>query len=80
MFNASLNDIDIELKQNIALRMKELLEISGKKQFHFASDVDKDRQTVQRCENGRGRSIYSINKFCEQIGIELWEFFDAPYF
>lgn len=77
---AKLDNIDKVLKTKIALRIKELREGTGKKQSKFASDTEKDRQTVQRWEGGRGISIYSIDKFCKEIGIELWEFFKSPLF
>ncbi|WP_191967941.1 helix-turn-helix domain-containing protein [Rhizosphaericola mali] len=72
---ARLDDIDTELKEKIALRIKALRMSTGKIQSAFAIDAEKDRQTINRWEGGRGISIYSINKFCKDIGIELWEFF-----
>ncbi len=75
-----LDDIDLALKEKIARRIKGLRERSGKNQSTFASDAEKDRQTLSRWETGRGATIYTINKFCKEIGISLSKFFDDPIF
>jgi transcriptional regulator with XRE-family HTH domain len=76
----TLDNIDIALKEKIARRIKSLRESSGKKQSAFASDTEKDRQTLSRWETGRGATIYTINKLCKELGISLSQFFDDPIF
>jgi transcriptional regulator with XRE-family HTH domain len=76
----SLDKIDIELRDKIAARIKELRESSGKSQTEFALELGVDKQTLHRLESGRGATIYSINKFCKVIGITLSEFFDSVVF
>lgn len=75
-----LDNIDSKLKKQIALRIKELRESSGKNQTQFAYNYGKDKQTQHRWEKGRGATIYTINKFCKAIGITLSEFFNSPLF
>lgn len=76
----SLDKIDIELRDKIAERIKELRESSGKNQSEFALELGVDKQTLHRLESGRGATIYSINKFCKVRGITLSEFFDSGVF
>jgi transcriptional regulator with XRE-family HTH domain len=76
----SLDKTDIELRNKIAERLKELRESSGKNQTEFAYDLGIDKQTLYRLETGRGATIYSINKFCKVRGITLSQFFDSPLF
>jgi transcriptional regulator with XRE-family HTH domain len=76
----SLDKLDIELRDKIAERIKELRESSGKNQTEFAYDLGVDKQTLYRLESGRGATIYSINKFCQVRGITLSQFFDSEVF
>jgi transcriptional regulator with XRE-family HTH domain len=76
----SLDKIDIDLRNKIAARIRELRESSGKTQSEFALELGVDKQTLHRLENGRGATIYSINKFCRVKGITLSEFFDSEVF
>ena len=76
----NLDKTDIELRKKIALRIKELRQSSGKNQTEFAYDLGIDKQTLYRLENGRGATIYSINKFCKVREITLSQFFDSPLF
>lgn len=76
----SLDKIDIELRDKIAQRIKELRESSGKNQTEFALELGIDKQTLHRLETGRGATIYSINKFCKVRAITLTQFFDSPIF
>lgn len=79
--SAKLDEIDIQLKDKIAKRIKELRKSTGKKQNHFASeDMESDKQILHRLESGRGASIYSINKICRVMDITLTEFFNSPLF
>ena len=71
----SLDKIDIDLRDKIAQRIKEVRESSGKSQTEFALELGIDKQTLHRLETGRGATIYSINKFCKVRGISLSEFF-----
>jgi hypothetical protein len=75
-----LDKIDLELKKKIALRIRQLREASGKNQTQFAYHYGKDKQTQHKLEVGRGATVYSINKFCKALGINLSEFFDSPLF
>lgn len=76
----SLDKLDLELRDKIAARIKELRESSGKSQTEFALELGVDKQTLHRLEIGRGATIYSINKFCKVVGITLSEFFDSAVF
>lgn len=79
--SAKLDQIDVELREAIAERIKELRKSSGKKQTHFASEnMETDKQMLHRLEVGRGASIYSVNKICRGLGISLMDFFDSPKF
>ena len=76
----NLDKIDIELKRRVSQRIKELREGSGKNQTEFAYNLGIDKQTLNRLEKGRGASIYTINKFCMEVGITISQFFDSPVF
>ncbi len=70
---------DIILKKKIAERIKFLRLKTGLSQSEFAKKFDIDRQILNRWEsknNSRGVTIYTIQKFCNMIGITLSEFFD----
>ena len=75
-----LSTADKQLRKSIALRFKELREKSGKNQTDFAADMDSERSVQHRLENGRGATIYSINRICKASGITLSQFFDSPLF
>ncbi len=74
-----LDKDDIELKIKIASRIKTLREGTGKHMSEFASDVDIDKQSQSRWEK-QGASIFTINKFCKEFGIAIFDFFDDPLF
>ena len=74
-----LDSDDIDLKKKIALRIKSLRKATGKKMTEFAKDTYKDKQSQNSWEK-EGASIFTINKFCKEIGIDLNEFFDDPIF
>jgi transcriptional regulator with XRE-family HTH domain len=74
-----LDDDDLELKRRIARRIKDLRESTGKAMSKFAQDTDKDKQSQNRWEK-EGASIFTINKFCKEIGISLNDFFNDPLF
>ncbi|SKC18508.1 helix-turn-helix domain-containing protein [Dyadobacter psychrophilus] len=81
LMSAKLDHHDIELKQKIAQRIKELRLSSGKKQNNFAiNEMETDKQMLHRLESGRGATIYSINKICQALNITLKDFFDSPMF
>ncbi len=70
---------DIILKKKIAERIKFLRSKTGLSQSEFAKKYDIDRQILNRWEsenNPRGVTIYTIQKFCNMIGITLREFFE----
>jgi transcriptional regulator with XRE-family HTH domain len=75
---AELEKEDIILKNKIADRIQSLRIKTGLSQSEFAQKYDIDRQIVNRWEsnNKRGITIYTINKFCNMIGISLKDFFD----
>jgi transcriptional regulator with XRE-family HTH domain len=78
--SAPLDKSDKKLRDNIALRFKELRTQFSKSQTEVAHEAGKDKQNYNRQEKGRGASIYSINRFCNTIGISLSQFFDSPFF
>lgn len=70
---------DIILKKKIAERIKFLRSKTGLSQSEFAKKYDIDRQILNRWEsenNPRGVTIYTIQKFCNMIGITLRKFFE----
>lgn len=70
---------DLILKSKIAERIKFFRFRTGLSQSEFAKKFDIDRQILSRWEsknNLRGVTIYTIQKFCNMIGITLSEFFD----
>jgi len=74
-----LSKEDTILQNRIAERIKSLREKTGLSQSEFAQKHEIDRQILNRWErpnNKRGVTIYTINKFCNMIGITLCEFFD----
>ena len=74
-----LTNEDILLKNKIAERIKFLRLRTGLSQSEFAQKFDIDRQILNRWEsqnNSRGVTIYTIQKFCNMVGITLREFFD----
>lgn len=77
---AELNDRDEKLKIKIAQRIKQLREESGMTQSEFAREHMLDRQTLNRWENGRGVTIYTIEKFCRYIDMTLESFFKHDFF
>jgi len=77
---AKLDDIDNELKEAIAKRLKELRKETGKTQQDFAHESGRDKQSYYKNEAGKGTSIYAINKFCIERGITLVDFFNSPMF
>jgi transcriptional regulator with XRE-family HTH domain len=75
-----LSKDDAKLKDKIALRLKEIRESTGKNKTEFAYDLGVDKQVVSRLENGRGATIYTIDKYCKLMGMTLGDFFDTPLF
>lgn len=76
---AELTKEDTVLKNKIAKRIVFLREKTGLTQSDFAKNHDIDRQIPNRWEstnNKRGVTIYTIQKFCNMLGITLKEFFD----
>ncbi len=76
---AELTKEDTVLKNKIAKRIVFLREKTGLTQSDFAKNHDIDRQILNRWEstnNKRGVTIYTIQKFCNMLGITLKEFFD----
>ncbi len=75
---AQLSKEDIQLKNAIADRIRELREKSGLSQTEFAKKHDLDRQHINNWEsknNARGVTIYTIARFCKMVGVTLEEFF-----
>ncbi len=74
-----LKNEDTILKNKIAERIKFLRMQTGLSQSEFAQKYDIERQILNRWEsknNKRGVTIYTIQKFCNMIGIKLKDFFD----
>jgi transcriptional regulator with XRE-family HTH domain len=74
-----LNQEDTILKNKIAERIKFLRVKTGLSPSEFAKAHDIDRQILSRWEsknNQRGITIYTINRFCNMLGITLKDFFD----
>lgn len=74
-----LDEDDIKLKRKIAERIKVLRKATGKGPSQFASDTYKDKQSQTRWEK-EGASIFTINKFCNELGITIYDFFNDPLF
>lgn len=77
---AALDDIDIELKKQIAERFEQIRKASGKTQTNAALESGRDKQSYNKNEKGKGATIYTIHKFCIENSITLREFFDSPIF
>lgn len=80
---AELTPKDIVLKNKIAQRIESLRLKTGLTQSEFANANEIDRQAISRWEskkNLRGVTIYTIQKFCDMIGITLKDFFDSEEF
>jgi transcriptional regulator with XRE-family HTH domain len=80
---AKLTEEDTTLKYMISERILELRMGTGLSQIDFAKKYDIDRQHINRWEsrnNPRGITIYTIQKFCNMIGITLEEFFKSDKF
>lgn len=90
---AELSKEDILLANKIAQRVKTLREqFCGPKQADFVRKYNIEKQFISRWESkvkfdpktgkrtGRGLSIYTINSFCNTIGITLEEFFNDDIF
>ena len=74
-----LSPQDEQLRIQIAQRIKSLREASGMNQAEFAREHLIDRQTLNRWENGRGVTIYTVNKFCDFVNISLGDFFSKEF-
>ena len=74
-----LDEDDMRLKIKIASRIKSLRKATGMLMTEYAKDNYKDKQSQSRLEK-QGASIFTINKFCKEIGITLNEFFNDPLF
>jgi hypothetical protein len=90
---SGLSDNDIILANKIADRIKALrIQCTGDKQADFVKKFNVDKQDISRWENhlkkdrktgkmkGRGITIYTIQNFCNLIGITLEIFFKDSSF
>lgn len=90
---SKLSEENIILANKIADRIKNLrILYAGKKQIDFVEKYNVEKQEISRWENhvkrnkktgkieGRGITIYTIEKFCNLIGITLNGFFDDDLF
>lgn len=90
---SGLSDKDIVLANKIADRIKNLrIQCTGNRQVDFVEKFHVDKQEISRWENklirdertgklkGRGITIYTIQNFCNLIGITLEMFFDHESF
>tara|TARA_R100000988_G_C3912463_1_gene122731 strand:+ start:231 stop:509 length:279 start_codon:yes stop_codon:yes gene_type:complete len=90
---SGLSDKDIIIANKIADRIKALrIQDTGLRQIDFVEKYNIEKQEISRWENpvtkdlvtgkikGRGVTVYTINRFCNLIGISLKEFFDDKLF
>lgn len=77
---AKLDRIDMDLKDAIAKRLREIRNKTGKSQETLAHETGRDKQSYNKNERGKGTTIYIVNKFCIENGISLKFFFDSPLF
>jgi transcriptional regulator with XRE-family HTH domain len=77
---APLDGIDIQLREAVAKRFKEIREEIGVTQEALAHSSGRDKQSYNKNERGKGATIYTINKFCIENSISLKYFFDSPLF
>ena len=90
---SGLSKDDILLANKIADRIKTLrIQHTGERQVDFVEKYNIDKQDISRWENhlkrdektgkikGRGLTIYTLQNFCNLIGITLDYFFDDPSF
>ena len=77
---AKLDNMDLKLRRAIALRFKNLRDSFGKTQEDIAHRSGRDKQSYSKNERGKGATIYTISKFCLEIGITLSEFFESEEF
>lgn len=90
---SGLSEKDIIIANKIACRIKKLrLQHTGHKQADFVEKYNIDKQDISRWEGmvsidkktgkikGRGVTVYTIQKFCNLIGISLKDFFDDELF
>lgn len=75
-----LNKEDLKFRGEIAARLREIRESTGKNQTEFAYELNVDRQVISRIESGNGTSIYMIRRYCRLAGLRLKDFFDSPIF
>tara|TARA_R110000765_G_C18473296_1_gene551502 strand:- start:159 stop:440 length:282 start_codon:yes stop_codon:yes gene_type:complete len=90
---SGLSDNDIILANKIADRIKALrIQCTGDKQADFVKKFNIEKQDISRWENhlkrdkitgkitGRGITVYTIQNFCNLIGITLETFFEDVSF
>jgi len=90
---AELTQSQIILANKVAQRIKDLrVKNCGPVQMDFVKKYNIEKQLISRWESpikidslsgqrrGRGVSLYTIETFCEAIGITLKEFFDDSLF
>ncbi|WP_111309606.1 XRE family transcriptional regulator [Confluentibacter sediminis] len=90
---SGLSDNNIILANKIADRIKALrIQYTGKEQINFVKKYNIEKQDISRWENhvkrdkktgkikGRGITIYTIQNFCNLIGITLDTFFNDESF
>jgi transcriptional regulator with XRE-family HTH domain len=75
-----LNKEDLKFRGEIAARLREIRESTGKNQTEFSYDLGVDSQAVSRYETGKGASVYVIKRYCQLAGLPLKDFFNSPLF
>ncbi len=74
-----MSDKSIYLKK-FGLHIKKLREAKGLTQFQVSSDMNKDRQSLQRIETGRTNpTIYYLKELALALDIKLKELTDFKY-
>lgn len=65
-----------ELQQKIGIRIKELRSLKGWSQSDLARHTDKDRQAIEKIENGKVNStIFSLYTIAKALEINVSELF-----
>jgi transcriptional regulator with XRE-family HTH domain len=75
-----LSKEDLKFRNQIAARLREIREKTGKSQTQFSYELNVDSQSVSRYETGNGASVYVIKRYCKLAGVPLEDFFKSPIF
>ncbi|WP_422107781.1 helix-turn-helix domain-containing protein [Winogradskyella sp.] len=66
-----------QLKQKVGRRIVALRSQKGWSQSDLARACDKDRQAIEKLENGKvNPTIFTISEICNALNVSLSEFFE----